>query len=247
MIGGSNFQPGAVITIGGVAATDVVFVDPTQITATVPTLPAGIGYDVTVLNPDSGNAALRKGWFADFLDVTPSNIFYGNIVILANNGITSGCGGGDYRPGAEVTRAQMAVFLLRAEHGAFYVPPSGCSGYFLDVPCADPFAVWIEGLYLEGVTSGCGGGNYCPGSPISRAQTAVFLLKTLLGPTYVAPVVDPIFDDVPQGAFAANWIDQLWMRGISGGCSASPLLYCPANSVSRGQMAAFLVRTFGLE
>jgi hypothetical protein len=46
------------------------------------------------------------------------------------------------------------------------------------------------------------------------------------------------------GSFAADFIEDLYNRGITGGCSASPLLYCPNNPVNRGQMATFLVRTF---
>jgi hypothetical protein len=33
-------------------------------------------------------------------------------------------------------------------------------------------------LFNEGITGGCGGGNYCPGSPNTRGQMAVFLVKT---------------------------------------------------------------------
>jgi hypothetical protein len=245
-ISGAKFQPGAVVTIGGVATTDVAIVDPTAITATTPALGAGHAYDVMVLNPDTGNAALLKGWFVDFLDVPPSNIFHADVEIVARSGITAGCGDGNYCPDASVTRAQMAVFLLRAEHGSSFLPPSSCAGYFLDVPCSDPFANWIEALYLEGITAGCGGNNYCPNSSVSRAQTAVFLLKTLLGTAYVPPLVPQIFDDVPPGAFAADWINDLSLRAITAGCSASPSLYCPGNPVSRGQMAPLLVKTFGL-
>jgi hypothetical protein len=72
----------------------------------------------------------------------------------------------------------MAVFLLKAEHGSAYAPPT-CTGLFLDVPCPGGFAVdWIEQLSVEGVTAGCGGGNYCPGAPNTRGQMAVFLVKT---------------------------------------------------------------------
>ena len=49
-----------------------------------------------------------------------------------------------------------------------------------------------------------------------------------------------------DAAFTADWIEDLYNRAITGGCSASPLLYCPGNPNTRGQMAAFLVRTFGL-
>jgi hypothetical protein len=49
---------------------------------------------------------------------------------------------------------------------------------FPDVPASDPFAPWIEQLAAEGITGGCGGGNYCPASPVTRGQMAVFLTKT---------------------------------------------------------------------
>jgi hypothetical protein len=37
---------------------------------------------------------------------------------------------------------------------------------------------WIEQLYSEAITSGCGGGNYCPNDSVTRGQMAVFLIKT---------------------------------------------------------------------
>jgi ELWxxDGT repeat protein len=30
-------------------------------------------------------------------------------------------------------------------------------------------------LFADGITSGCGGGNYCPDQPITRGEMAVFL------------------------------------------------------------------------
>jgi hypothetical protein len=168
------------------------------------------------------------------------------VVKVLLNGITAGCGGGDYCPSSPVTRAQTAVFLLKSEHGSSYLPPA-CTGIFSDVPCPSQFADWIEQLFNEGVTAGCGGGNYCPGSSVTRAQMAVFLLKTLLGSSYVPPSCTGFFDDVACPSLFADWIEDLYNRGITGGCSANPLLYCPNNPSTRGQMAAFLVKTFGLQ
>ena len=34
---------------------------------------------------------------------------------------------------------------------------------------------------------------------------------------------------------------------VTGGCATSPLRYCPDSAVTRGQMAAFLVKTFSLQ
>jgi len=77
-----------------------------------------------------------------------------------------------------VTRAQMAVFLLVTKEGLGFVPPVCTTPTFADVPCSNPFARWIEELVGRGVTSGCGGGNYCPGNGVTRGQMAVFLSTT---------------------------------------------------------------------
>jgi hypothetical protein len=71
----------------------------------------------------------------------------------------------------------MAAFLLKAKHGSAYVPPA-CTGVFTDVVCPSLFANWIEELYAEQITGGCGPGIYCPDNPNTRGQMAVFLTKT---------------------------------------------------------------------
>ena len=58
----------------------------------------------------------------DFNDVPSTDAFYTFVCTIGRDGITVGCGTGDYCPDNPVTRAQMAVFLLKAEHGASYGP-----------------------------------------------------------------------------------------------------------------------------
>jgi hypothetical protein len=198
--------------------------------------------------PGPASAAVQ----VDFLDVPPSHNFHDFIVILARNGVTSGCGGGNYCPGNNVTRAQMAVFLLKGEHGSLFTPPA-CAGLFTDVECTPipAFAVdWIEQLFNEGITGGCGTGFYCPANPVTRAQMAVFLLKAEHGSGFTPPACAGLFADVacaPMPAFAVDWIEQLYNEGITGGCATNPLRYCPGGPVTRGQMAVFLVKTFHLQ
>ena len=72
----------------------------------------------------------------------------------------------------------MAVFLLVAEHGSGWVPPPPTGSVFGDVAAGHWAGAYIEGLAAEGITSGCGGGNYCPDGPVSRAEMAVFLSTT---------------------------------------------------------------------
>jgi len=190
-------------------------------------------------------AALHVG--GSFPDVPTNNLFYPFIENLFHNGVTGGCAGGGYCPSNNVTRAQMAVFLLKARWGAVFLPPPATGAVFPDVQAANPFARWIEELSREGVTGGCGGGLYCPDNPVTRQQMAVFLLKTLQGPTYAPDPCGGDFDDVPCPSQFADWIEDLAGRSITGGCSVTPPLYCPLNSVLRQQMAAFLVKTFGLK
>ena len=182
-----------------------------------------------------------------FLDVPTSHPYYTWVESLVRRGVTGGCSVTPplYCPTAAVTRDQMAVFLLRAKEGEAYTPPACTTPPFADVPCSSPYARWIAELVLRGITGGCGGGNYCPGSAVSRDQMAVFLLRTLEGPNYTPPAcTTPVFADVPCSSAYARWINELSVRGIAGGCGGGN--YCPTSPVTRGAMAVFLSVTFAL-
>jgi hypothetical protein len=248
LVTGAYFQDGATLAIGGIPANGVQFLSSQQIAAYTPELQPGTLSGVSVINPDLVEATLTNGWLADFLDVPQSDPFHSYLEKIVRHGISSGCGGGNYCPSSPVRRDQMAVFLLKAEHGSTYQPPA-CTGIFADVYCPSQFADWIEELYAEGITGGCYPRPllYCPSNPVIRAHMAVFLLRTQHGSTYQPPACTGIFADVPCGYSPfADWVEQLYNEGITSGCQASPLLYCPDSAVSRGQMAVFLVRTFVL-
>jgi hypothetical protein len=116
------------------------------------------------------------------------------------------------------------------------------------VPAEYWAADWIEQLAAEGITSGCNVSpkQYCPTVGVTRDQMAVFLLRAKYGSSYVPPKATGVFQDVPADYWAADWIEQLAAAGITAGCSASPMLFCPGTAVTRDQMAVFLVRNFNL-
>jgi hypothetical protein len=242
-LAGLYFEPGAAVTVGGVSATSVDVTSSTTITATMPMRPAGSVNDVAVLNPSGLTGTLANGWLADFLDVPESQQFHAFVVALVLQGIASGVGGGNYGVDNPALRQQMAVLLLKAEHGLCYVPIP-CAGIFADVPCPSAFADWIEALAAEGVTSGCGNGDYCPQEPVRRDQMAVFLLKGEHGSSYAPADCTGMFSDVPCPSAYAAWIEQLAAEGVTAGCGGGD--YCPLSDSTRGQMAVFLVRTFAL-
>jgi hypothetical protein len=200
-------------------------------------------YDVLVSDSCTDGASNAATLSVEFDDVPLDNPFHNDILTIATAGITGGCRPTSYCPANDVSRAEMAVLLLKAKYGADHVPPPPVQ-IFADVPNDAFAAAWIDELATLGVTTGCGGGLYCPDRPISRAEMAVLLLKTLLGSGYVPPTPAGIFADVPLGSFAVDFIEDIYNRGITAGCGTNPLRYCPDTDVPREQMATFLVRTF---
>jgi hypothetical protein len=245
-VSGTDFGASAVLAIGGQPATSVVVGSSTSLTAVTPALPAGSANDLVVTNTDATTGTLVKGWVADFLDVPAAQQFHFYVTTLVSNAITAGVGGGLYGVGNDTLRQQMAVFLLKAKYGLCYTPPPCTVQIFTDAPCSSGFAPWINELVAEGVTAGCGGGNYCPTSPVLRQQMAVFLLRTLEGPAYAPPAcTTATFTDVPCSSPFAPWIYELVARSITAGCGSGN--YCPTLAANRGQMAVFVVKTFSLQ
>jgi uncharacterized repeat protein (TIGR01451 family) len=204
---------------------------------------------VTESNTSCTSPASEAKIQVDFLDVPPSNQYHDDVDTIALNGITVGCQDGTFFcPDDPNTRAEMAVFLIKAKFGADHVPPPATGTVFQDVPIDYWAAAWIEELASLGITSGCDATHYCPDAPVSRAQMAVLLLKMLMGADYVPPTCVGLFGDVPctPGVGFPDWIEDLYNRHITAGCSSDPLLYCPDAPNTRSQMAVFLTLTFSL-
>ena len=149
------------------------------------------------------------------------------VVKVTRNGISTGCGGGNYCPDEPLTRAPMAVFLLRAvKHAPDYQPPPATGDVFADVAARTSWATGSRSSPPRDITTGCGGGNYCPNAPINRAAMAVFLLRGQarldLSP---AGRHGDVFTDVPPGAFLGDWIEELAAEGITAGCGGGN--FCP--------------------
>jgi hypothetical protein len=179
-----------------------------------------------------------------FADVGTTSPFYRFVETLLHNQVTAGCTATTYCPANTTTRDQMSVFVLVAKEGAGYNPPACGTPMFPDVPASNPFCKFIEELARRGVVSGCGGGNYCPGSPVTREQMAVFVLRTLDPALNPPACAAPPFNDVPVTSGFCKWIAELVRRGIVSGCGGGN--YCPGDSVTREQMGVFIAATFGL-
>jgi VCBS repeat protein/all-beta uncharacterized protein/S-layer family protein len=182
---------------------------------------------------------------AAFLDVPVGHLFYEQIGKLSARGVTVGCGNGNFCPEAAVTREQMAAFIIRAM-GEFN-PPAPPNQQFNDVPPSNLFYNFIGRMAALGITSGCSASPplYCPGATVTREQMAAFIIRGI--GEFNPPVPgSQRFNDVPSTNLFYNFIDRMAVLGITSGCSTSPPLYCPSATVTRGQMAVFIVRAFNL-
>lgn len=182
----------------------------------------------------SPNRLLHAPAATGFFDVAPSLTFTADIAWLASQGITRGCNSPAlnlYCPKQEVTRGQMAAFLVRTLN----LPPAP-SAEFIDVTPGSTFEDAINRLAAAGITKGCGSNRFCPSDPVLREQMAAFLKRGFS--LRSAPSAG--FSDVVTGSTFEVDINALAAAGITRGCTADR--YCPKEPVLREQMAAFLRR-----
>ena len=175
-----------------------------------------------------------------FTDVPPEASFFDAVNLLFANSVTQGCAAGLYCPETPLTRAEMAVFLVRSFYGGdtFDFSPTP---YFTDVP-ADAFGFqFIQKLKELGLTTGCGPTTFCPDTTMTRDTAAVFVIRGRYGATAaVTNPAAPYFTDVPESFWAFAEIQRLKADRITDGCG--PSVFCPAGLVTRGDVAVFLMR-----
>jgi GH25 family lysozyme M1 (1,4-beta-N-acetylmuramidase) len=189
---------------------------------------SGASLGDVLIEPTEGVAAIPK---PPFTDIAGSK-FAKDIAWLYHEGITSGCSKTKYCPSDNVTRGQMAAFISRA-----LSLPKTSKDYF-DDDDGTAFEAHINRMAKAGLTNGCGTRRYCPHGSVSRAQMATFLARVL----DLSKSSKDYFRDDESSSHESN-INRIARAGLTSGCATKR--YCPSGLVTRGQMAAFLHRTFG--
>jgi hypothetical protein len=177
---------------------------------------------------------------AIFTDAPPSNGFFDFINTMDERGITAGCAANppQYCPNSPTTRGEMAVFIITGIEGGNTFSYTAIP-YFTDVPPANPFFKFIQKMKDLGITSGCTATTYCPDDPVTRGEMAVFIIKGRYGTISFSYPATPYFSDVPSSSPFFPFIQKMAAAGITAGCA--PGMYCPDASLTRAQMAVFIV------
>lgn len=174
------------------------------------------------------SSQIRSIGFAPFTDDDGATHEYATVWANAA-GIAFGTTPTTFAPGRGVTREQMASFIYRT-----FDVPKRTDEPFTDVN-GGPHAEAIASITAAGIAHGFDSRTYGPKEYVSREQMASFIARAMgLSP------VHPNFSDVaPNGTHGGN-IGAIAARGITSGCGGDR--YCPRETVTRGQMTAFLYR-----
>jgi S-layer homology domain len=242
------------LTASSTSGLDVSFTSKTTGICTVSgstvTILASGGCSITASQAGNGTYGpaipVTQSFTVLFNDVSTSAYYANAVDLFAQYGITAGCGNDDFCPDQNVTRAQMAVFIIQAIFGNNAFGYSS-TPHFSDVQPGDFGFKWVQAMFELGITAGCGNGNYCPNDAVTRQSMAVFIIAARLGvgTTFTYPAT-ATFADVPNSGATApyfKFVQRMAQEGITGGCSNNNgvLNFCPTSPVTRGQMAVFMM------
>jgi hypothetical protein len=178
----------------------------------------------------SQGGSLYRVLIPEFTDIAAST-FIDDIHWIFYEGLTAGCTATTYCPTASVTREQMAIFLDRA-----LALPATTTDFFEDDAGRTGEAA-SNRLAAAGIAAGCAVDRFCPTDAVTREQMAIFLDRAL-----TLPATATNFFDDDAGRTGEASIDRVAAAGITTGCGVRR--FCPANAVTREQMAGFLRRAF---
>ena len=189
-------------------------------TPTTPTIPSTDGAsDVRFI--DLGNHA----WAADSINA------------LAAEGIIKGTSENTYSPGANITRADFAILLVRA-----FEKESDNTENFSDVSESDYFAKELAIARNTGLVGGIGDNKFAPRDNIKRCDMMLMVYRvlkdsdTLVGADIIRPQYED-FDSVPD--YAKEAVSTLIGAGLVNGKNN---LIAPNDNTTRAEVVVLLKR-----
>jgi stage II sporulation protein D len=180
---------------------------------------------------------------AGFTDVAAGSVHAEDIDCLASLGITTGTTATTFDPVANVSRWQMALFLIRTAEVLGISLPGGADQGFLDLGGLSAEAVTaINRLRELNITQGTTETTFDPNGNVTRWQMALFLTRLHSATGFeLPPGFDHGFADLNGlDESTVTAINQLAELAVTTGTSATT--FSPANNVLREQMASFLAR-----
>ncbi len=178
-----------------------------------------------------------------FTDVPATHPEFPWVQKMRDLGITTGCGATTYCPNDQVTRGQMAVFIIRARFGATATFNYPTAPSFTDVGTDNSFFAWIQKMQQLGITTGCGPTTYCPNDAVTREQMATFIMRGAFN--QLLPAGTPVVTSVspasgPAGSAITvtltgqntNWVNGLTQVGTAPAITVVSLLVTSSTTLT---------------
>jgi hypothetical protein len=148
-----------------------------------------------------------------FNDVGPTDFGFAWIQEMAALGITNGCGNNDFCPQDDVTRAEMAIFIIRARYGATANPDYSLTPFFTDVPANTFGFSSIQRMKMDNITSGCTATTYCPAEAVTRGDMAIFVMRG--GYNQLLPAGEPVISQISPASIPPGQLTTVAVTGVN--------------------------------
>lgn len=172
-----------------------------------------------------------------FADISDSAYYHDAVLWAVKNGVTGGTSNTAFSPDITCTRAQMAVFLWRAEGSP---EPASTNCPFTDVSKDAYYYKAVLWAVEKGITVGTSATTFGSDDIVTRGQAVTFLWRAAGKPE--AASVNP-FTDVSKDVYFYDAV--LWAveKGVTAGTSATT--FSPSGPCNRAQIVTFLYRYMG--
>ncbi|WP_298042931.1 S-layer homology domain-containing protein [uncultured Citricoccus sp.] len=185
-----------------------------------------------------------------FSDIRPGGAFFGPIQWLGCEGISAGQSNGAFGVNRQITRGELAAFLMRAYGEKHLDPITARQERRWLPPKTSPFtdmtprsahyaaATWLRSMGIAGYADG----TFKPSQPVSRVEAAQFIyLADHAGEDWNAPSRSP-FADIPATYSRFEAISYLYATGATRGYTDGT--FRPSRDITRGEMAKFVETVF---
>jgi hypothetical protein len=152
-----------------------------------------------------------------------------------------------------LSRVEASILFGRLIYGPESAPRVPDNQVFEDLPLQGEdwiAASWATALLRDGYLAGCeqSPAKFCPQIYLSRADSAVLLLRYLHGADYQPPAPEGIFSDLSVHWWGASWVEAAYKEGIISACKhGSPQYFCPYGVLTRAEAAILIDKVVGWE